>query len=51
MPGKQSAECARILNKSQWNYGTLINISSKTQDKEARNFLEFFLADTLKSKF
>ena len=34
-----------------WKYGTSINISSKTQEKEATqgNILELFLQDTLKS--
>ena len=36
-----------------WNYGTLINILSKTQEEKAKqgNILEFFLLDTLKTIF
>ena len=36
-----------------WNFGTLVNISSKTQENEApeRKILEIFLPDTLKTTF
>ena len=40
------------LNMDLWNWVTSINISSKTQEKEAlpRSVLEIFLLDTLKTK-
>ena len=36
-----------------WSWGTLINILSKTQEKQTpqRKILDFFLLDTLKATF
>ena len=40
------------IGEVSWNYGTSINISSKSQEKKAPhgNILEFFLLNSLKTK-